>query len=194
MATINTLMFDLDERTIAQRIAIRHDEARMQYPLRSNTVSDFHQFKAIITDYYNHHYTRCVSHGGILAPSEAYGRAKELTDNEYRKKRRGDIVMAFNDAHDGTNGGLRAVLDIIAEGLKAEVVERYIQDAFDRHVAPSSWDDKVDMIRQFISYCGNILSSSVVSSQPERYAHDYSELIRSYVEGLQRTSATFRRL
>ena len=102
MATINTLMFDLDERTIAQRIAIRHDEARMQYYLRSNTVADFHQFKAIIADYYNHHYTRCVSHGGMLAPSEAYGRTKELIENEYRKKRRGDIVMAFNDCADGT--------------------------------------------------------------------------------------------
>ena len=194
MATIGSLLSDIDERTIARRVSIEHDEARMQYHLRSNTVASFDQFSAIIADYCNHHYTRCVSHGGMLAPSEAYGRTKELIENEYRKKRRGDIVMAFNDAHDGTNGGLRAVLDIIAEGLKAESVERYIQDAFDRHVAPSSWDDKVDMIRQFISYCGNILSSSVVASQPERYAHDYSELIRSYVEGLQRTSATFRRL
>ena len=89
---------------------------------------------------------------------------------------------------------MRAVLDIIAEGLKAEAVERYVRDAFDRHVTPNSWEQKVEMIRQFISYCGNVLSASIVSSQPERYTHDYSELIRAYVEGLKQTSAMFRRL
>lgn len=194
MATINTLMFDLDERTMAQRVAIKHDEARMQYHLPSNTVADFDQFRGIIADYGNYHFTNCVSHGGTLTLGEAYGKSKQLIDDEYRRRRGGDFLSSFSDARDGTNGGLRAILDIIAEGLKAESVERYIQNAFDRHVAPSSWDQKVDMIRQFISYCGNVLSSSVVASQPERYAKDYSDLIRSYVEGLQRTSAMFRRL
>ena len=83
-----------------------------------------------------------------MPTSEAYGRAKELLEREYRK-RNGDIVSAFNDACDGTNGGLRAVLDAIADGLKAEVIERYITDVFDRYVAPNSWESKVDIIRQF---------------------------------------------
>jgi hypothetical protein len=193
MATINSLLSALDECTIAQRIGIPHDEARMRYHLRSNTVGDFEQFSAVIADYYNHHYTSCVSRGGRLSPSEAYGRAKELLEREYRK-RRGNIVSAFNDAHDGTNGGLRVILDVIAESLKREVVERYVSDVFDRHVAPNSWDQKVDMIRQFISWCGNILPASITADQPERYAHNYSELIRVYVEGLRQTSAIFRRL
>ncbi|KPL24973.1 MAG: hypothetical protein AMJ75_02230 [Phycisphaerae bacterium SM1_79] len=193
MATINSLLSDLDERVIARRVATKHDEVRMRYHLRSNTVTDFGQFKTIIADYGNYHYTSCVSHGGTLTSSGAYGRVKAIIENEYRR-RRGNIVSAFNDAHDGTNGGLRAILDIICEGIKAEAVEHYIQDAFDCHVAPNSWDQKVDIIRQFILYNGNVLSSSVVASQPERYAHDYSELIRAYVEGLRQTSAMFRRL
>ena len=69
--------------------------------------------------------------------SEAAGRAKEILEQEYRR-RGGDLVTAFH-VHDGTNGGLRVVLDTIAEGLKAESVERYIRDAFDRHVAPKSF-------------------------------------------------------
>lgn len=102
--------------------------------------------------------------------------------------------MAYNDAHDGTNGGMRVVLDTIAEGLKAESVERYIRDAFDRYVAPISWEQKVTIIRQFIARCGIHLASSIRSDQPERYAQNYQELIRSYVSGLQRTSSIFRRL
>ncbi len=193
MATIDSLLLALDERTIAQRIGIPHDEKRMRYHLESNTVRDFDQFSALIGDYYNYHYTTCVSNGGELAPSVATSKAKGLLDNAYRR-RRGDIVSAFNDAHDGTNGGMRVILDLIAEGLKAEVVEDYVRDVFDRHVAPSSWEQKVEMIRQFISLYGNVLSSSVASNQPERYAHDYNGLIRSFVEGLRQTSSIFRRL
>ena len=193
MATIDSLLSALDEGTIAQRVGIPHDEARIRYHLASNTVSDFEEFSTIIGDYYNYHFTRCVSHGGMLAPSEACSGAKELLDNAYRR-RRGDIVSAFNDAHDGTNGGMRVILDMLADGLKAKGVERYVRDAFDRHVAPNSWEQRIDMMQQFISQYGHVLSSSIRAGQPERYAHDYSELINSFVEGLRQTSSIFRRL
>ncbi len=193
MPAITSLLAALDERTIAQRVAIPHDEARMIFPLRANTVPSWDQFSELIGDYYNHHFTSCVSNGGGLSRSEATGRAKEILEREYRRQN-GDIVSAYNDAHDGTNGGLRLVLDKIAEGLKAESVERYMRDMFDRHVAPNSWEDKVAIIRQFIAQCGVHLSSSIRADQPERYARDFEDLIRSYVAALQRTSSIFRRL
>jgi hypothetical protein len=193
MASIENLLAELDERTIAQRIGVQHDEARMQYQLRSNTVESFDEFNRIISDYYNHHFTTCVSRGGSLPLSEASGRAKELLEQEYRR-RNGDVVMAYNDAHDGTNGGLRVVLDMIAEAIKAESIERYTRDVFDRYVTPNSWEQKVEIIRQFIAQCGVSLSSSIRTDQPERYASNYQELIRAYVSALQGTSSIFRRL
>lgn len=193
MAAIDHLLAALDERTIAQRIGLPHDEARMRYPLQSNTVGTFDQFSDIIADYYNFHH-QCVSNGGSLSRVDAAGRAKELLDREYRRRHRSDIVGAFNNAHDGTNGGLRVVLDVIAEALKTEFVERYIRDVFDRHVAPNDWDTKVEIIRQFIRQCGANLASSIRASQPERYAQNYQELIRSYVDSLRETSSIFRRL
>lgn len=191
--SIGNLLAELDERTIAQRIGIPHDEARMRYPLNTNTARSFDEFNGIIGDYYNTHFNRVISHGGNLLNSEAASRAKELLEREYRRKQ-GDIVTAYNDAHDGTNGGMRVVLDTIAEGLKAESVERYIRDAFDRYVAPNSWEQKVEIIRQFIRRCGVNLGYSINPHQPERYAHNYQELIRSYVLALQQTSRVFRRL
>jgi hypothetical protein len=193
MATVHSLLSAIDETTIARKVGIPHDETRMQYPLESNTVATFERFGAIIGDYYNYHYTRCISNGGRLTRDQAYGAARTLLERDYRRQR-GDIVSAFNDAHDGTSGGMRLILDKIADGLKAEATEAYITAVFDRHVSPSSWDQKVDMIRQFIAWCGNILPSSVDRNRPERYAHDYAVLIRAYVQGLQQTSAIFRRL
>ena len=193
MTSITGLLAELDERKIAQKIGIRHDEVRMRYTLQRNTVDDFEEFSRIIGDYFSYHFTNCVSFGGSLPASEAVGRAKELLEQQYRRHE-GDIVTAFNDSRDGTNGGLRVILDTIAEGLKAESVERYIRDAFDRYVAPNSWELKVEIIRQFIRKCGDFLSSSIRTDQVERYAHNYQELIRNYVSALQNTSSIFRRL
>jgi len=193
MAAIDNLLKALDEREMAQRVGLKHDEARMSYPLQRNTVADFDAFTDVIADYYNHHFSKCVSGGGTVSRSEAAGRAKEILEKEYRR-RNGDIVAAFNDAHDGTNGGMRVILDKIAEALKIESVERYIRDMFDKHVAPNSWDDKVEIIRQFIAQCGANIASSIDPKQPERYAQNFQELIRSYVQSLQTTSSIFRRL
>lgn len=191
--SIARILHELDERTIAQRIATPHDEARMQYYLKANTVKSFDEFNHAISDYYSYHFSKCVSPGGRLSPAEASSRAKEMLERQYRRQS-GDIVSAYNDSHDGTNGGLRTVLDIIADGLKAESIERYIRDVFDRHVAPNSWEQKVKIIREFIEQSGSYLSSTIRQDQPERYAQNFQELIRSYISALQQTSSLFRRL
>ena len=193
MVSIEALLEELDELTIAKKVGIPNDNARISYALKSNTVDNFDEFSRIIGEYYNHHFTHCISRGGELSPSEATGRAKEILEREYRR-RNGDIVTAFNDAHDGTNGGLRVVLDTIAENIKAESVERYIRDVFDRHVTPNAWDKKVEIIKQFIDKTSVDVGSSINKDEPERYAQNFQELIRSYINGLQRTSSIFKRL
>jgi hypothetical protein len=193
MVSIEALLEEIDERTIAKKVGIPNDEARISYYLKKNTVDSFDEFSRIIGDYYNHHFKQCVSRGSGLSISEATGRAKEILDREYRR-RHGDVVTAFNDAHDGTNGGLRVVLDTIAESIKAESTERYIRDVFDRHVTPIEWDKKVEIIRQFIIHSGTDYRSSINKDQPERYAQDYKELIREHVNSLKTTSTMFKRL
>lgn len=190
---IGPLLDALDERTIAQRVGLVHDEARLNYRLASNTVRDFDEFAQVIGEYYNYHFACCSSRGGRLSEAEATGRAKDLVVKAYRRQH-GDISSAFNDAHEGTNGGLRAILDAIAELLKEEAVEHYTRDQFDRHVAPNSWEDQVEIIREFVRECGSFLGSSIRPDQPERYARNYEDLIRSYVQALKQTSSIFRRL
>jgi hypothetical protein len=181
-----------DELAIAKNVSIAHDEARIQYALRKNTVANYAEFIEKITDYYNHHVSRCILHGGYLSRTEAAGRAKQALDQDYRR-RGGNLMTAFKDASDGTAGGLRVVLDRLSESLKAESVEMYIREAFDRYVAPSSWEEKVDIMRQFIARFEDLLSSSIRADQPERYAFNFEELIRSYIDSLRKTSSIFRR-
>ena len=51
---IQALLAELDERAIAKRVGIPHDEARMSYQLRDNLVNSFEEFTWVIADYYNY--------------------------------------------------------------------------------------------------------------------------------------------
>jgi len=190
---IDGLVYALQEPTIAREVSIPHDEARASYPLSSNTVSDFRGFEDRLAHYYSYHDALCVGRGGRLSRAEALGRAKEILEREYRR-RRSDIVGAFADARDGTNNGLRGVLDVLADGIKADSVRHYITQQFDSRVAPNDFEAKVELIRQFIARFGAQLAGSIQAGRPERYAQDYKTLVEAYVQGLQATSSIFRRL
>lgn len=180
----------LDERTIARVIGIPHDEARIRFHLNSNTVQSYQEFEDVIACYVQHHDNYCVSVGGHLPRTEALGRAKEMLEKEYHRHN-GNIVSAFHDAQ-GLNGGMRKILDALAEAMKADSTERYIRNVLDQ-ISPVSWPQRVDAVRQFLAQCGPYLAPSIDPQAPERYAQDINELIRSYVAGLRNTSAMFRR-
>jgi hypothetical protein len=193
MAAIDNLMAELDERHLARLIGTPHDNARVRYPLRKNTAESFDEYEETIGDYLNRQFSECVTRGGSLSRSEAASRAKEIIEREYRR-RNGDIVSAYNDAHDGTNGGIRAQLDLICDALKNESLGRHVRDAFDRHVRPNAWPEKVAIIRSIIARFGSLMGSAIQADQVERYAHDYRNLVENLTQALQRSAAAFRRL
>ncbi len=192
MSDIDGLLMALDQRTITQKVELAHDQARAQYPLRANTVDGFDEFAQVIGNYYSYHFEKCVCPGATLPQIEARARAKELLERQYANQG-GSLVSAYNDAHDGTHGGMRVLLDIIAENLKAESVERYTREMFDRYVAPHDHRRKVEIIRQFFAACADHLSGCDLED-PGRYATKYEDLIRAYVSGLRRLASLYRNL
>lgn len=192
MPSIRALLSDLDERTIAKRIGVAHDEARMSFQLRGSTVQSFDEYTSIIADYIRHHYGRCVSRGGQMSRTEAAGRGKSILNQELRRQG-GDFVSAYRDCEEGVNGGLRHILDLLCESIKAEGIEYYTRDAFDRHIPPHDWQARKDIVRQFVEHCGVALPG-IDRYDPARYARDVEELIRAFLRGLRQTSSIFRRL
>jgi len=193
MNRIHQLLAALDERRIAQQVGIPQDEARMSFRLERNTVRDWDEFEAIIGAYYNHHSSRCIAVGARMAPRDARTEAKEILEQGYRRQN-GTVISAYNAAHDGTDGGLRSVLDMIADALREKAVANYVRDAFDRFVRPTAWDEKVEIIGQLLQLSMVPLDPGIDRETPERYAHDYTELVTAYASGLQAVGNHFRRL
>lgn len=191
MSSISAMLNELDERTIARRVAIPHDEARMSFHLEANTVRGFDEFTDTLASYVQHHYSRCIARGGRLSRTDAAGRAKEILKQEYRRQG-GDDFSAFQDCKDGVNGGLRQVCDLLCDHLKAEEIENYTRDVFDRYLPPDNYALRVQMVDQFIRHCGVALPG-IDTSTPQRYVDRLEDLIRAFVRGLRQISTIFRR-
>ncbi len=150
MSKIDDLCAAIREETIAKHVGNAHDEARLAYhlPGNKNTVNNFDEFNTLIADYYNHHITQCVTHGGGLPI------LKRLAGQVKYWKGKISVRVAISCPlikmpTTGINGGMRIILDIIADHLKAESAERYIRACFHKYVDPASWDERVEIIRQF---------------------------------------------
>jgi len=192
MSTIDDLCTMLDEVAVARNVGIAHDEARAAYGLKKNTVSSFDEFNGLIADYYGYHSGRCVVPGGRIASFEASGQASEILEKAYRRQG-GNLMSAYRDAQEGTNGGLRIILDVIAEQLKEESIERYVRHAFNQYVDPTSWNQRVEIIRQFIDRYRQVLGFVIDAAHPERYAQNYDELIKAFLDALKRSSKVFKK-
>ena len=81
---------------MAQRVGLRHDEARLCYALDANTVANFDAFSDTIGDYYSYHFSACVANGGALSRTEAAGHAKEILERQYRRRSATPAASAMN--------------------------------------------------------------------------------------------------
>lgn len=181
MANIVDILRDLDRRTIAREIGNVHDEARSQYRYLKTTVRDYDEFIDLIGDYFNYHYCTCFSTIRVDR-YVAIARAKDAIEAMYRR-RNGDFWSAFADASQGTNGGVGAVLDAIADFLKEEHEREYVAGVLAEYIPSTAFERRVDMVRQFFRYCGHELPASIRVDQPERYAPHLERMIVAYVKG-----------
>lgn len=192
MSVLKNILNELDENYIVDNITKKHDEARIQYTLKSITVENDIAFDDLIADYYNHQFTKCISFGGELPRAESAGRAKEIIFRAYKRKGI-DKLNAYSDGKTGRNGGMRQILDIILEHLKEEAVENHMRDVIDRYIAPSSFKEQVAIIGEIVQRLG-IKSDNIDIEHPERYARNYEELIRGLINSINLNSALFRKL
>lgn len=191
MSILENILNELDEKYLLDHVTKKHDEARIQFRITSITVQDDIAFDNLISDYYNYHFTKCISNGGTLPRAESAGRAKDIIEKYYRRKGL-EKLNAYSDGKTGMNGGMRQILDIIMESMKEEAVERHMRNVIDKYIAPSNWEEQVEIIKEIINRIKD--SPYLDRNNPERYARNYEELIRFLVEQYKMESRLFRRM
>jgi hypothetical protein len=175
--SLQSVLDELERRITPE--AQRHDAFRASYGLFKTTVANWKEFDQVIAAYYTAHYRACMGPGAVFPDYLAIETARDIIDREYRR-RGGDADTALHDAQEGTHGGLRVVLDRIAEALKAEAIKACTQSFLADCIPHEGWDVRVELMRQLRVMVKAQLGRDVLPQRPEAYAHACEQVICEY--------------
>ena len=155
----------LDSAQINRTILQQHDVARETFTLPTMIVRDHQEFKYLITSYVEHH-LRTVGEGAPT-PAAAFGEGKRILDRSFNEDAYQDgYARALQMGLDGSQGGMRAVLNAIADTLKQRALADYIDHVYHQHINVLSKDDNRALSRAFYERFGPIL---------KRFGHEVDE-------------------
>jgi len=156
------------------------------------TVNSYEEFCETITSFYMHlkRHTRKLSEPVDL--NEAAPEALDLLERAFSKQ--GGLKAAEAEARTAVKGGLRLVLDMMTEQFKREEQEKYMNYILKSALDPLDWKSKVDLMGVFLKRLGPLLAPEIKSQPPERFAEHYEDLIRAYLQSIDRMNSLLRSL
>ncbi len=108
-------------------------------------------------------------------PDSPMARIHEVLDSQ------GGFVYAVKKALRGRDRGLIGVIDDIAEAMKQEAVQRYVQTVFLECVDPLNFDKKVHFMNEYLEVYGRVLLAGEVLLSPYELAANLETVIQHHV-------------
>lgn len=189
---LQSLLYALDQNTMARRISFPIDSARASYVMDSITINRYEDFNDAIVSYYVH---LLLHTEGTLAPIDPITNAAEalsLLERTFTTK--GGFKAALAEARDGINGGLRLVLDMMTDQLKREEQEKHVNCLLKSAMDPMDWDTKVALMDELMLRLKQVLPPKIASQPPERFAGQYEIIVKAYVDSINEMNLVFRKL
>jgi hypothetical protein len=179
----------LDQRRINQDVLLAHDIARETFRLPTIAVRNHHEFNYLIQSYVQHHLTSVGQ--GQLSDAAAFGEAKQILNTRFGKDRfQEGYAAALQQALDGNEGGMRAVLNELATTLKQRALEQYLDHVFYEHINVLSKHDNRALSRAFFERFGPILRRFGMDVDEDTFAWntraalDYHRQVLEHILGI----------
>lgn len=189
----DAVVAQIDEQALAHRFGIPVDSARGSYLLEASTVQSQQEFVETLEAFYAHLH-RWIS-GGVqeaLDAEQMRSGAIHLLEAAFRGQ--GGYEAAYARARDGTQGGMRAVLDTVAEQFKRERCSDHVRKVFREAVSALDWDGRVQFMRAALKHLAPFLPPWLTDEPPERFVRQYEAIVRTYVESWDRFNRVLRTL
>lgn len=180
MSVLDDILAMLSEEELARQVYVPHDMARQSYQLEKGTVSNHDEFRYIIADYYKHHFAQTVSGQPAMPDDMAEGNAREILEKVYANE--GGVAAALDYSKTGERGGLRRVLDAIAEHMKRDLEKKYIWRVHDTFIDPLDKPQQIELVREYFNKFRAYLPAHVLNTDPAYYARNWEELLEQHRE------------
>jgi len=159
----------LDQETINRTVLLQHDYARETFKLPRITVRDHQEFAYLLRSYVEHH-VRTVG-DGELSEATSFGEAKRIVDYAFNQDPYQEgYARALQMALDGSEGGMRAVLNEVADALKRRALQAYTDHVYHHHINVNSKDDNRALSRAFYHRFGPILQRFGIPVDEDTFA------------------------
>jgi len=175
----------ISEDTLARKFGVPIDSARASYVLGTSTVESYDQFLETLLGFYVH-LQRYLAPDTIGLVDTNAVRAETVALLERTFHGKGGWETAFAQSKDGTQGGMRSVLDAMTQRFKTEKQTAYVQRVFKEAVNPLEWNQRVEFVRSAMKCLAPFLPPEIAGNPPERFARDYEMIARIYVESMDR--------
>lgn len=175
----------INERALAHKYGIPIDSARGAYVLASSTVGSYEEFIDTLAAFYIH-LQRHLHPEVVGSPDMGTARTKATALLEKTFYGEAASKAAFVRATDGTDGGMRQVLDLVTEQFKRQEQAEYVHQVFKDALEPMDWDQRVAFMRGAMKRLGPFLPADLRDQPPERFARRPEVIIQVFVESLDR--------
>jgi len=190
-AVFDTVVDQINEHTIAREIGIPIDSARSSYILECSTVETKEQLIDTLQAFFVHLHRHLAAHPiQTLDMIQVRCETIALLQRAFRDK--GGDQAAFVRAMDGTQGGIRSVLDILTEQYKAERRSAYVQRVFADAIAAMEWDKRVDFMLGAMKRLRPFLPQELRDEPAEKFVGNYEAIIQAYVNSLDTVNQLLR--
>jgi len=189
---LDSILTEISAEALTQRVGLPIESARGAYIMDSITVESQEEFGETIAAFYLHLIRHTRSLPGPADPNAVGPEAFGLLERAFARK--GGIQAALAEARNPVNGGLRLVLDMMTDQLKREEQEKHINYILKSALDPLDWKAKVDLMGALMKRLEPLLEPEITSQPPERFAVHYEEIIRGYLQSMDRVNSLFRSL
>ena len=190
--TLEVVLEAIEPLHVAEHVAVPIDSARIGYTLDSTVASSYDEFSDVITSFYLHVLRRTGVVAGSVIPQSITAAALDLLDRAFN--RIGGSPAAFAEARDATRGGLRYVLDVMADRYKYEEQAKYVRGVLAEALDPLDWSMKVAFMRALLERLAPHLPTEIRSQPPARFAKNWEKVVQAYTQSFGQIQSLLRTL
>lgn len=159
----------IGQEYVNKTVLQKHDTARESFQVPKMVVDDHQEFKYLVTSYVEHH-MRSVGEG-VPSSAAAFGEAKGILDRAFDQDQFQDgYARALQMALDGSHGGMRGVINEIADVLKGRALRNHMDHVYHQHIDVLSKEDNLALSRAFFHRFGPILQRFGVDVDQDTFA------------------------
>ena len=188
---VGSIMAEIREEIISEKVGQPLDKARACFVMDANTVKDSFEFNKAITAFCAHIFRHTRSSEGFMERAAFSAEAIDLVKNAFAHK--GGYEACLAEGKHGLNGGMRLVFDAMTEYLKQIEKEKYIARIFKETIDPSDWDSKVRLTEVLKKLIEPYLPADLKRLPTKQLALHWEEIIRCYVESMDKVSDLLKR-